>query len=355
MKFVTVVDPHCNNSSPRSRKDKLWESQKAKWEEIRGLCEHGVDGLIVTGDWFHPKEGHRVHYAVVNWMIEFFRKFPCPVYGAMGNHDIMALPANWRNQPIGALVKAEAFIPLWQDQTETNPTGTKEIKLVSGVVGNKTAVQLSGTMYSYDYDRQPEKWYAVNRNPDVDLFVHVPHGSLVPENHNPPWEHTTPTKLATVLPSKNRADLYVAGHEHDDLGVYDGPGFKCMNFGSLTRGSIQEYNLTRQVKVGIVEIGKTYSSDSLETSLVVKLSQHVLTSAKPSADVFYVGELKKEKLKNEEIAQFATLLREKFSSQFKVADPMDMLEVVFQGQAVSPQERERTLKYVNEARAELGE
>jgi len=351
MKFITVVDPHMDTVAPRRRKDDLFETQKRKWYEIKQLCiKHEVTGLICTGDWFHKKESHRVHYRLVNWMIDFFKEFPVPVWGAIGNHDIQATPANWYKQPIGTLVQAEVIIPLWCDATDDNPTGFMSYMLDDDIEG--LMVQISSTIYSYDIDKEGhrDKWYRVPKTDHpADFRIHVPHGSLVPEGHHAPYDHTTPADLAKVIPKEELPDLYVAGHEHDDLGTYDGPGFKVVNYGNLTRGSIQEYNLLRDVKVGLVTVSK------VDGRVTCKLRSIKLQSAKPASEVFYTEELKREKLKSEEITQFVEHLKAGVQDEFRVLDPIETLRVVNQAQQVSPEVEARVTHYVETARNELGE
>ena len=46
----------------------------------------------------------------------------------------------------------------------------------------------------------------------------------------------------------------MCGHVHDDYGLYGHEHIQAVNFGALSRGTIDEYNVRRQVQVGLIAI-----------------------------------------------------------------------------------------------------
>lgn len=365
VKLIWVGDQHFDSVPPASRKDNYLESLQLKVQEIRQLAiDHGVNGVVWLGDLLNRQDGHRVPYFVTNWLIEYFASYPSHIsnFLVMGNHDVKANPQNWRRQPVGALVLASVVKPLWADVTDVNPWGAHTYVLTQ----DDTVVELSGKQFSYEADLPKSRatYYARTRSGGAgnnstnargsfgsggaqSFHIMACHAQIVPVGETCFGHFSTPKDIADSVPPGAEAQLYLCGHLHDFYGSFGYDRIRVVNLGSLARGSIDEFNLRRQVKIGYLEVtGKGPFSAVVE--------EIVLKSVKPADEVFYRDEITRKKKRVEELDRLADMLNAgTIADEFRIINAGEALEVVLRSKHVRPEVEQLVREKVNSAKAEL--
>lgn len=326
--------------SPRSRKDNYTEALFRKLKEVVEIAfVNNVHWVVLTGDVFHKKEPSRVPYFLTSRLIDLFNHFHCPVFTALGNHDIQATPSNWLSQPIGVLVRAGAVNALWEQPV--------------GIRINNWYIEMTSPLYTYDCDGPSRVNYYGVETKQQHYHIRVVHGMLLPPDMTFFGEFTRISDLVELLPGdgySNLANLYLAGHYHDFLGEFwsTDASVKVVNPGALMRGSIDGFNLCRVPQVALI----TLTSGSVGIVSEVKFIK--LKSVESADDVFYVEEFKKEKLKYAELEHLAEMLRDGgLTDQFRVIDPEEAMQVVFKSRNVKAIVKESVREFVRRSREQL--
>jgi len=357
VRFLFVGDQHFDSVPPQSRKDDYLEALKLKVQEIRDIAvDRRVHGVIWLGDLFHKQDAHRVPYSVTNWLMKYFGSYPSEItnYLVMGNHDVKANSQNWRRQPIGTLVHAGVVCPLWQDKSEENPLGTAYVRIAVA----ETKVTLSGQQFSYETDFPGNRVVSYSSpfaNEGIPggrpFHIQACHSALIPDTESTFGPFTRAGDLDKVLPAGHEATLYICGHLHDFYGSFSSGRIKVLNFGSLARGSIDEYNLKRKVKIGYLEI-----ISKPDCTYHAAVEEIVLKSAKPANDVFYVEEFKRKKQRSEDLDRLAEMLSAgTLADEFRIINPDEALEVLLRAKHVRPEVEKLVRDNVKQARVELNQ
>jgi DNA repair exonuclease SbcCD nuclease subunit len=343
MKFLTVGDQHVDVTGPLRRTDRYIETVWAKLEEIRDLAQHhAVKAIVWTGDLFDRPDGARVPYWMVNRLIDYFRSFrstyPIAHLMALGNHDIRGSFESWDRQPIGALVRSRAIVPLWLHPEGVEPAGTAIDK-----------IRFSSPPYDDNADlaENRDRFYGVDVRGASDLFhVRVVHTMMVPNGYSLPEvvPHTTPDDIVRDVRPGRLADLYVGGHVHDDFGRFgDTAGtLTCLNYGSLTRLSIGQADLIRRPGVGLVEVqdGKLMSVRKID-----------LQTAKPPAEIFDLGGLEVERQHDQQLERLAAALQSNnLANEFRLIDPFEVAETVLGSYPVTDEVKHKVRDLIGRAR-----
>jgi len=350
--LIHVGDQHMDVTPPRSRKDDYFETMKSKMVEIRELAhKHQVKVVTWSGDMINRKEAHRVPYVLTNWLINFFWTFnegyPTVVTNllGMGNHDIHNTSKNWHKQPIGALVMSGCITPLWVDPTADNPTGYVCVR----VVVDDLVVGIHGRMFSYEADTDAHRfeYYNVTRIKGERGFdIAVIHTELLPNGTKFIADYSNPSHIDAVVPPESRPNLYLCGHVHDDYGVFLGDGYRCLNYGAISRGSIDEYNLSRRVKVALVTIGLIETGKYL-----VDLQPLHLESALPAEEVFFLEEMRSEHKKRAAIVHTDfKLTAENIRETFSIISPDEAVSLALKTTNAPKRVADRVHGYIDRAR-----
>lgn len=238
----------------------------AKLEECWSIYQKAkCDALIVTGDIFHYR-GARVSHSLVGELLEYFSLFDDRAFLILGNHDMVGgNPDSVEDQPLGVLLKAGVVHVL----------GLKRRGMVL------KDVCLYGRHYSYDEDKD---YYCGHNSPSDKIIVEVCHGMIVPPGEKFYGTYTDMSEINT-----GSARLYLYGHPHWDSGVRKVKGVYFACCGALSRGTMHEYNLYRQVKVLLVQA---------DTGLL-KFKAIPLKSALPVEKVFDFGSKGKDEAKKQ--------------------------------------------------------
>lgn len=198
-----------------------------------------LDGVVWAGDVFHLKNPSRNSHSLVQRAIKVVQSYPCPLYIVVGNHDI----SNDRlesiaDQPIGELFLAGAI----------NLDGWAPKGWLFGVPWQQRWQEDGTPMEAFQHYREDLAGVNLSEHPLV-----VTHAPIYPPSMELEWEFV-PTKGEHGISSAmgNTGALYY-GHIHEPHGVFNVEGVRYCNFGALSRGSLTEYNRTREIAVTLYD------------------------------------------------------------------------------------------------------
>lgn len=258
--ILCIGDLHLSDKAPSNCTDSYNDDLFGLLEEIVGIArERDVAAVVFAGDLFHIKSPIRTSHRTVQRMIEVVKQFHCPVYGVVGNHDILndRIESVFETQPFGILLQAG-------------------MRLCDGWAEDD--LPLFGIPWQQDW-QDAEAAFAEWRgakNPQGSLIV--THAPLYPVGRELPYENIPAPTVAEW--AGNRGHLYY-GHVHDYHGVFEAGGVVFCNQGALSRGSLHESDLTRKPAVTIFheDIAGPEAFERVE-----------LQTAKPASEVFRLAE-----------------------------------------------------------------
>jgi DNA repair exonuclease SbcCD nuclease subunit len=235
--------------------------------------------IIQLGDLFHIKTPGRNSHGLVQRTIRWAKSAPCPVYVVPGNHDLLndRLESLNEGQPLGVLYDSGAAI--------------KADKYFCDL-------PIYGSPWQQYWDAQED---IADRAVTEALRDFIPkdtpqlivtHAPFFPPGANPAYEHYSTEKFSRMINPAGKSNVQViAGHIHDYHGEYVVNGVRFANYGALSRGSLTESNLTREVGV------------TLWNSVSGKF-QFIPLQAKPAEQVFRVKEISQVKTTQLKLDEF---------------------------------------------------
>jgi Icc-related predicted phosphoesterase len=264
-KIICVGDIHAMDRPPKNATESymddiigmlLWIADYAK--------EHGIVHVVWAGDIFHHKQPSKTSHALVLRMIEvvrYHRKLGIDICAVTGNHDISndVLASIKEKQPLGVLYKAglrelsgwHPTAPLfgapWQQNWTTSDSAAEEafetyrLPPVVFINGQNSWPSGLGQPGVKGWDELAAHVLCVTHAPiyppgeaEKQLF------ELVPTEGEHGISHAM----------RNVGSLYY-GHIHEDHGVFEVEGVTYCNVGALSRGSLTEYNIEREIKMAV--------------------------------------------------------------------------------------------------------
>lgn len=309
--FLFVGDVHLRDGDPQSRTpgycDQILEKLVECGEHAR---TYDVDFVAFSGDIFHHKEPNRTSHKLVRRAMGILQDYPCERFACVGNHDLTAdRIETLERQPLGNLIQSKAI--------------TKVEELVYG------PVWLGFSHYHVDYEELPSySPFGAASGLGISYRVLFTHGALLPESY---YFLGQSIRYPQVL--QLGIDLYCNGHIHDDLGVKKVRGSDVIFAapGSLSRGAVHEYNLTRQVSVLLVRIERE------DERVVSKFKLIPIAAARPATEIFSLEEIKRKKSKQEEIEAFVRRLSEEASSEVVETSLTDALTAYCGEMEITPE------------------
>jgi predicted phosphodiesterase len=292
MKFLLLSDVHLSDRPPSSCTESYTDDLFDLLDQALTVAAvKGCTAMVLAGDTFHQKAPSRVSHRLVHRMCTFIEV--CTLQSGpsvlilAGNHDIAndRLESVWQTQPLGMLYRAGA--------RELN--GWDEDLPIYGVpwlqgYGNYREQCAEGDCPDIvnnvnqalaEYRRQVFEAGTGSEYPLV-----VAHAPLYPEGKELTYEYFPAEAWAEAMGGSRGRHRVFYGHVHEPHGVYGWYGadpehgdydVKFCNNGALSRGSLHEYNLTRQVGVTI------YDTQTAEFEFVP-------LNAKPADQVFRLQE-----------------------------------------------------------------
>jgi DNA repair exonuclease SbcCD nuclease subunit len=275
--FMTIGDVHLRDTNPSMYKGSYIDDLFSLLEECVKLArEYKCSAVIQAGDLVDIKNPSRTSHATVQRTIETLKSFPCPVFVVPGNHDIQndRLASIYETQPLGVIYRSGAAIDL---------RGWAEDYPIYGVPWQQSWEDEVVEEALADFQ---EPYKGAVRNPSKCLVV--THAPLFPPGLEPPYEYYYASSWASAM--GNKGSVYY-GHIHESHGIYEVDGVTFANHGALSRGSLDEQNLTREIAVTLWD-SKTGKFERLPVP------------HKPASEVFKVEQKKEIKDLQQKLDQF---------------------------------------------------
>ncbi len=268
-------DIHLSDRAPSSCTDSYQEDIFDILEEIgRIASERGSDGIIWAGDIFHHKTPGRTSHKTIIDLIDIVNTFTCPVWVVPGNHDMLhdRLDSIAHTQPLGVVLASGAVRILngWM--------GIDRFEPVYGVPWLQHFTDDTVTAALATYRAHPA---------DRPLLV-VTHAPLYPPGQELVHEFYPAENWAEAM--AHHGCVYY-GHVHEPHRWYRTAGVTFCNAGAISRGSLHEHNLTREVQIA------AWNSQTGIFDLIT-------VPHKPASEVFRLVEAKETRTAKAELTQF---------------------------------------------------
>lgn len=322
--FVFVKDPHFDLHGPPSRKDNYLEALFHKFDQIGELCKNlKVSSLLIGGDVFLKTKPTRIPHILISNMVHYFKHFPVPLAGIIGNHDAHTGLSNYKDYPINTLIKSGVYRYLDENPLLVERGGLK-VK-VGGVSYQKLAHQ---KILSYPKD-------------GADYLILLAHMFIGPQS----GMFFRERRFGFPEFEEASFDILAVGHEHVNTGVHE--------YEYIKRSS-NESSLLSQFKYFIDsgQISRTRGDESnrkLEpTVVVITISKskglafkEVKLDFKPASEIFH-EELESDWIEeDEEVDGF-----EDEVSRLEAPTSYKDLELMIESSNYPDDEKELTLQYV---------
>lgn len=257
--YLLVNDIHAADRPPSSCTDSyLPDLIDLLGRTVAVARERGVAAVVWAGDVFHIKAPGRTSHRLVQLMIGICRAYGVPVYIVPGNHDITHdRLASLDSQPLGTLFASGAA------------------QRLEGWALDHPVLYGMPWQQRWDEDHVADALAAFRQKGRFGGLV-VAHAPLYPPGQELPYENFLAEDWARCMGN----DGYCwYGHVHESHGSYTVDNVTFANYGALSRGSVHEHNLSRDVSAGIWDS---------ETCAFTRVS----LDAKPAEKVFRLTEKK---------------------------------------------------------------
>ncbi len=280
-RFLLLADLHLSDRSPASCTETYLDDLFVLLEQTADLArEREVSAVIWAGDVYHNKAPSRTSHRLVQRTIRVIRSYPCPVWILPGNHDLAhdRLDSVNQTQPLGVLFSSGA------------------VHCLDGWMGSDHPV--FGVPWQQHWSEEGiaeclRPW----REQAFGGTLVVTHAPLYPPDSEPRYEgaELTPADWwAGPLEDGSMGHGVFYGHIHEPHGTWQRRGVRFCNNGALSRGSLDEYNLERQVGVTLWDSStggfEFVPLDARPASEVFRLREHEqVVTAKMSLETFMAG------------------------------------------------------------------
>lgn len=329
-KIICVGDLHVSDKAPVSATESYTDDIIAMLRWIADYAaEEGADAVVWAGDVFHHKAPSRNSHELTLRMIgviKYFASKGVRLLCVTGNHDVMngVMDSVRARQPLGVLYEAgleelvgwdKGGLPLfgvpWRE-TWTEPGDP--MRALEGIRGD---------------DSEPVPGVPALDASKVLVVTHAP--------IYPPYEAQKQLFELVQLEGegglseamRNTGYLYY-GHIHEDHGIFEVEGVTYANMGALSRGSLHEYNLSRQIKVAVwTEEGFT----------------EVVVPHKPASEAFRLAEVMEERGERLSLEGF---LAEVGSRVLDVSTTGSVIDHIRGRRDVTPQVKKRAIEILED-------
>jgi DNA repair exonuclease SbcCD nuclease subunit len=317
--FIFRTDTHVADRSPASWKGDYPEEIWSNLEQI-GRFAKDMDATAVLdgGDYFHVKAASRNSHGLIYKTAAIHKQYPCPVYGAEGNHDMQYNNLDSiERQPLGVLYGCGVFERLRE-------TVFKDGDLQVRVVG-----------VPYHPRRTREELLAIQKKPGDDFLVAIVH-ALAAEN--PPAKvedfFGEPVFRYADLVTEDGPDVWAFGHWHRDQGIVSVKGKQFVNQGAVSRGALTHENTSRVPQVSLIEFESTGP-----------LIQTIPLIVAPASDVFDLERKERAEAETRSMDSFLERLQAdtNFDSALSIDDNIRSLDF-------ASEVRDFALRYLAQAR-----
>lgn len=241
LSFIFRTDTHVADKSPASWKGDYPEEIWSNLEQIGRFAKtHQVNAVLDGGDYFHVKAASRNSHGLIFKTAAIHKAYPCPVYGAEGNHDMQYNNLDSIDrQPLGVLYGCGVFERLRE------------------AVFNDGGLQIRVVGVPYSPRRTKEELLAIQKKPGDDFLIAIVH-ALAAES--PPAKvedfFGEPVFRYADLVTQDGPDAWCFGHWHRDQGIVTIGGKSFVNQGAVSRGALTHENIARIPQVSLIEFDK---------------------------------------------------------------------------------------------------
>lgn len=193
-------------------------------------ARRGADAVVWSGDVFDKKAPTKNSHSLILKMlsvVKYYKEMGVELFVVPGNHDLVndRYETLHTTQPLGVLIAA----------------GLKELN------GWHETLPLFGVPWQQDWPRDLEAAFANFQefNFGGDALA-VTHASIFPPGKEPIYEHLLAEDVAAAMGGSGYLQF---GHIHDDYGIWQTGGVTFANVGAISRGSLTESHLGREVKI----------------------------------------------------------------------------------------------------------
>ncbi len=284
MNLLFLGDIHWRSVNPRGRIDNYQEALAAKLRECFTIArEEDCAAILQAGDVF---DSPSVAWGTVTDLVEILQEAPCPIYCAVGNHDVYGGLDSLQRTPLWMLHRAGLVSIL--DHGEAARVPDYECANAS----NDALVSVRH--YTHDIDLNPEQDYSPQHNEVGGVRIHIVHGMLTPR---PLPDGVRCTVLGAVT---STADLVLTGHYHLPVGPWtDAQGTTWTNPGALCRLTASVEEIDRPVQVALIHVQDGKATVQLRP----------LSSARPGSDVLSREHIETAQRREENRDRFLQLLQ----------------------------------------------
>lgn len=329
-RILLVGDIHAMDRPPASVYDTYMDDliDMLAWTNTYA-ADNKISTIVWAGDIFNHKQPSRTSHALVLRMIEIVqdaRSLGVELLIVVGNHDISndVLDSVDEKQPLGVLLRSgakelkgwHATLPLfgvpWQQRWLHEDTPEEAFELWRSAGG---------------IDEGPE-----NALVDLSRSLVVTHAPIYP-----PVDAAK--QLFELVPTSGPHGLGEAmghtgylyyGHIHEDHGIWEDDGVTYANMGALSRGSIHEYNRTREIKVAL------WTEDGFEA---------IPVPHKPASEVFRLAEAEISKTERLSLDKF---LLDVGSRTLDISSTESVIEHIRTMEQVEPRVRNTAIEILEE-------
>lgn len=245
-RVILVGDIHVSDKAPSSCTDSYTDDIIVMLKYVADYAkDNDIPTVVWAGDIFNHKQPGRNSHALVIKMIEVVRYHEergIELLIVIGNHDITndVAESAYDKQPLGVLFAAGA--------KELN--GWHGTLPLYGVPWQQRWLHEDTPWEALDDWREDAKQMEGQTNKHRLVVTHAP--IYPPRDRDSILFELVPTAGPKGLSAAmgNEGYLYY-GHIHEDHGVWEDEGVVYANMGAISRGSLHEYNLDREIKVAL--------------------------------------------------------------------------------------------------------
>jgi len=317
LKILFFTDTHIRGTTPKNRKDDLFDTLEKKINEIVQISNsNNVDFVLHGGDLFDRPD---VSVSIVSRFVTILNKFKAPIYIISGNHDVYGHNPQTIYRTMLGLFNAMGIIHLI-DEGE-----------VIFLKKDNITVQLTGQPYIYSIDEKINinKYKVEKIDKRVDFSIHMVHGMLLDR----PFIKGIPYTLIDDI-KDTKADITLAGHYHSGFGIIKSDDKYFVNPGSIIRitNSLREIERIPQVVMITLE-------DNIKIELIP------LKSALPGEEVLNRQEIENFIFKNERLTQFKQSVDS--TANFEKLDINEILLNISLAEEVSDKVKQEALRRIS--------
>lgn len=343
--ILLVGDIHAMDRPPVNATESYMDDiiEMLRWT-IEYAAKNDIAVIVWAGDVFHHKSPSRTSHALVLRMIsvlQYAAEKGVEIWAVTGNHDISndVLTSIQEKQPLGVLYQA----------------GLKEL------VGWHPELPLYGVPWRQDWTTNEDsaleafKGWRQSSGPiigesdivdpiDITRALAVTHAPIYPpkDAENIQWDLVPTRGDKGISAAMDNTGFLYYGHIHEDHGIFEVEGVTYANMGAISRGSLHEYNLEREIKVAVWDDGT--SMDGPVGGVKPSFTE-VVVPHKPASEVFKIAQAEEKKAERLSLDEF---LSEIGSTTLDISSTGSAIEHIRTRKDIPPRVKQTAIEILEE-------